>query len=152
VLVDISKEMLGAKLDLLEHTTATLAQLQTKYKLMLLTKGDLFEQEQKIARSGLQDCFQYIEIVSQKNRSVYQGLLERFSVRPERFLMIGNSLRSDILPVLELGAYAVYIPHELTWQHEGSVPPTAGEPGYYKLEHLGQLAALLEQLEAPCNL
>jgi len=150
-LVDLAREMLQAKVDLLEHAAETLSHLKTKYPLMLLTKGDLFEQEHKIARSGLRDCFRYIEIVSQKDGSVYEALLEKHSVQPERFLMVGNSLRSDILPVLELGAYAVYIPHALTWQHENADPPPAGEPGYYQLENLGQLPPLLERLEDLCN-
>ena len=114
---------------------------------MLLTKGDLFEQENKIARSGLGDRFRYVEIVSAKTVSVYKGLLERHSIQPERFLMIGNSLRSDILPLLELGAYAVYVPNDLTWQHENSDPPPAGQAGFYQLEHIGQLSGLLKQLE-----
>lgn len=146
-LVDLAKEMLHAKVDLLPHTLETLSQLKTKYALMLLTKGDLFEQENKIARSGIQDRFRYVEIVSTKTVSVYQGLLEKHAIQPERFLMVGNSLRSDILPLLELGAYAVYIPHELTWQHENSAPPPAGQARYYQLEHIGQLPALLERLE-----
>ncbi len=114
---------------------------------MLLTKGDLFEQENKIARSGLRDRFRYVEIVSTKTVSVYKGLLEKYAIPPERFLMVGNSLRSDILPLLELGAYSVYIPHELTWQHENSAPPPVGQAGYYQLKHIGQLPALLESLE-----
>ena len=147
VLVDTAKGMLHADVELLEHVADTLAQLQEKYPLMLLTKGDLFEQENKIARSGLGDRFRYVEIVSAKTVSVYKGLLERHSIQPERFLMIGNSLRSDILPLLELGAYAVYVPNDLTWQHENSDPPPAGQAGFYQLEHIGQLSGLLKQLE-----
>ena len=145
-LIDMVKEMLHAKVDVMDHVTETLAQLKTKYTLMLLTKGDLFEQENKIARSGLQDCFRYIEIVSKKTVPVYKDLLEKLSIDPKRFLMVGNSLRSDILPLLELGAHAVYIPHELTWQHEHSDPPPAGQAGFYQLEHIGQLPVLLERL------
>jgi len=146
-LVDTAREMLQAKVDLLEHTWDVLHELKTKYVLMLLTKGDLFEQEGKIARSGLGDCFRYIEIVSTKTVSVYESLLERRSLQPERFMMVGNSLRSDILPLLDLGAHGVYIPHELTWQHEHSDPPAAGQANFYQLEHIGQLPALLEGLE-----
>lgn len=146
-LVDTAKEMLHAKVDLLPHTTETLSQLKTKYALMLLTKGDLFEQENKIARSGLRDRFRYVEIVGTKTASVYKSLLEKYSIQSQRFLMVGNSLRSDILPLLELGAYAVYIPHELTWQYENSAPPPSEQAGYYQLEHIGQLPALLESLE-----
>ena len=148
-LVDLAREMLGAKVNLLDNVAETLSTLKAKYTLMVLTKGDLFEQENKIARSGLRDCFHHIEIVSKKTIPVYKALLERHSIQPERFLMVGNSLRSDILPLLELGAYAVYIPHELTWQHENSDPPPEGQAGYYQLEHIGQLPDLLERLENP---
>lgn len=148
-LVDLAREMLGAKVNLLNHVAETLSALKAKYTLMLLTKGDLFEQENKIDRSGLRGCFRHIEIVSKKTVPVYKELLERHSIQPERFLMVGNSLRSDILPLLELGAYAVYIPHALTWQHENSDPPPAGQAGYYQLEHIGQLPVLLERLENP---
>lgn len=145
-LVDLARDMLGAKISPLEHVAETLSELEARYALMLLTKGDLFEQENKIARSGLRDRFRYIEIVSTKTVPVYRELLERHSIPPERFLMVGNSLRSDILPLLELGAYAVYIPHELTWQHERSDPPPEGQAGYYRLEHIGQLPGLLARL------
>jgi len=147
-LVDMAREMLHADVELLDSVSDTLDHLGEKYPMMLLTKGDLFEQENKIARSGLKDRFRYIEIVSTKTVSVYRSLLDRYSIAPARFLMVGNSLRSDILPLLELGAHAVYIPHDLTWQHEHSDPPPAGQTGYYQLEHIGRLPALLERLEA----
>jgi putative hydrolase of the HAD superfamily len=146
-LVDLAREMLHARVELLEHTAETLDFLKKEYPLMLLTKGDLFEQENKIARSGLDDCFRHIEIISRKSAPVYRSLLEKYSILPGRFLMVGNSMRSDILPVLEIGGCAVYIPHELTWQHESADPPSAGHPGFYQLEHLGLLPALLEQIE-----
>jgi len=146
-LVDMARDMLHANVDLIENVSETLAHLKETYALMLLTKGDLFEQENKIARSGLADRFRYIEIVSTKTVPVYKSLLEKHSIHPERFLMVGNSLRSDILPLLELGAYAIYVPHDLTWQHENSDPPPAGQAGFYQLENIGQLPALLEQLE-----
>jgi putative hydrolase of the HAD superfamily len=146
-LVDLAKAILQAQVELLEGVLETLDLLKKRYSLMLLTKGDLFEQENKIVRSGLAGCFRHIEIVSQKTAPVYQSLLEKYSIPADRFLMVGNSLRSDILPVLEIGAHAVYIPHELTWQHEHADPPQAGQSGYYQLAHLGKLPALLEQIE-----
>jgi putative hydrolase of the HAD superfamily len=106
-LVDLAKGMLHAKVELMKHVPETLNSLMTKFTLMLLTKGDLFEQENKIARSGLRDRFRYIEIVSTKTVAVYKSLLEKHSIQPRRFLMVGNSLRSDILPLLELGAHAI---------------------------------------------
>lgn len=146
-LVDLAKGMLHAKIEVMDHVTKILDHLKTKYTLMLITKGDLFEQENKIARSGLKDRFRYIEIVSTKTVPVYRSLLERYSLQPDRFLMVGNSLRSDILPLLELGAHAVYILHELTWQHENSDPPSEKKTCFYQLDHIGQLPALLERLE-----
>jgi putative hydrolase of the HAD superfamily len=146
-LVDLAKGMLQGNLDLLDDAEETLNLLKVKYPLMLLTKGDLFEQEGKVARSGLSGCFRHIEILSQKTIPVYRSLLDRYAMDPERFLMVGNSLRSDILPVLEIGGHAVFIPHPLTWQHEHGDPPSVGHPGYYQLERLGQLPALLEQIE-----
>lgn len=147
-LVDLAKGMLHGPMDMLEGIPETLELLKEKYPLMIVTKGDLFEQESKIARSGLVGCFRHIEIVSNKTAPVYRSLLEKYSLAPDRFLMVGNSLRSDILPVLEIGAHAVYIPHELTWQHEHADPPPAGQPRYGQLAHAGLLPALLEQLEA----
>lgn len=147
-LVDLARQMLHARVELLEGVRETLEVLKGSYSLMLLTKGDLFEQENKIARSGLSGCFRHIEIVSRKTAPVYRSLLKKHSVPPGRFLMVGNALRSDILPVLELGGSAVYVPHPLTWQHEQANPPPAGQSGYYQLEHLGLLPALLAQIEA----
>jgi putative hydrolase of the HAD superfamily len=145
-IIDAAKAMLAADVELLEHVAETLASLTTTYPLMLITKGDLFDQETKIARSGVAQHFRHIEIVSDKSRESYARLLQRHGIAPQRFLMVGNSLRSDILPVLGLGASAVYIPHQLTWAHEVAELP-AGQAGYYEVEHLGLLPNLLEELE-----
>jgi len=146
-IIDAAKEMLTSEVELLEHVADTVAQMAQSYALMLITKGDLRDQEAKIARSGLGEHFRYVEIVSDKSAASYAALLKRYSIAPERFLMVGNSLRSDILPVLELGASAVYIPYALTWAHEAADRPTAELPGFYELEHLGQLPRLLDELE-----
>jgi putative hydrolase of the HAD superfamily len=103
--------------------------------------------EAKIVRSGLERYFQHVEVVNQKNRTTYTRLLQRYAIRAEGFMMVGNSLRSDILPVLELGGRAVYIPYANTWAHEAAEPPPAGYPGYYQLSHVGLLPGLLEQIE-----
>lgn len=146
-IIDTAKEMLAAEVELLEYAAETVARLADGYTLMLVTKGDLRDQEAKIARSGLASHFRYIEIVSEKNPECYAGLLKRYAIAAERFLMVGNSLRSDILPVLKLGANAVYVPYQLTWEHEVVDPPPVEQPGYYALEHIGQLLGLLEKLE-----
>ena len=146
-IIHFAREMLGAEVELLEHVAETIPGLAATYPLMLITKGDLRDQEVKIARSGLAAHFRYIEIVSDKSRPSYQALLQRRGIAPERFLIVGNSLRSDILPVLELGGRAVYIPHHLTWQHEVVEPPPPEQPGYYQIEHLGLLPDLLAALD-----
>lgn len=146
-IIDAAKAMLVAEVELLEHVVDTLAHLTNSYTLMLVTKGDLFDQETKIARSGLAQHFRHIEIVSDKRPESYQRLLQRHGIAPERFVMVGNSLRSDILPVLALGASAVYVPYELTWAHETAEPVQAEHPGYYEVAHLGLLPTLLERLE-----
>jgi putative hydrolase of the HAD superfamily len=147
-LIDLAREMLAADVELLEQVAETIPRLAARYPLMMITKGDLRDQELKIARSGLAPHFRHIEIVSEKNLASYSSLVERHGIPADRFLMVGNSLRSDILPVLELGARAVYIPHRITWDHEAAEPPSAGRPGYYQLEHFGLLPALLEQIES----
>lgn len=143
--IDLAKEMLATDVQLLEHAVETVAQLATEYDLMLITKGDLYEQESKVARSGLARHFRHVEVVADKTRDRYQALLARHQIEPAQFLMVGNSLRSDVLPVLALGGCAVYIPYQLTWAHEVADPPPAGHPGYYQLEHLGLLPGLLRK-------
>lgn len=146
-LIDLAKEMLDAEVQLLVKVRETIIQLAQNYRLMVITKGDLLDQETKIARSGLGAYFQHIVVVSQKSRERYERLLQKHALEPSRFLMVGNSLRSDILPVLETGGYAVHIPYEITWSHEVTDPPPTGQPGYFQLEHMGQLPALLAKLE-----
>lgn len=146
-IIDLAKAMLAADIELFEHAAATLESLADTYALMVITKGDLRDQELKVARSGLAPRFRHIEIVSDKSLESYDRLLQRHGILPERFLMVGNSLRSDILPVLALGASAVYVPNELTWAYERAETPPAGQQGYYEIEHLGLLPALLREID-----
>jgi putative hydrolase of the HAD superfamily len=146
-LIDLAKEMLGAEVELLPHVAETIPLLAERHRLMVITKGDLLDQETKIARSGLGSYFEHVEIVSEKTTESYARLFRQHGIAPERCLMVGNSLRSDILPILALGGHAVYVPSDLTWQHEIAQPPPPGQPGFYKIEHLGQLPALLAQIE-----
>jgi putative hydrolase of the HAD superfamily len=127
VLLDLGKEMLAHPVELLDGVDETVAQLAEGYRLVLVTKGDLMNQEQKVARSGLADRFWRIEIISEKDPATYRRILHRHGIEPSAFVMVGNSVRSDVLPVLEVGARAVHVPAELTWAHEvaehdGSVP------------------------------
>jgi putative hydrolase of the HAD superfamily len=146
-IIDIARGMLTAEVELLEHVDETIMALAKTYPLMVITKGDLRDQEMKINRSGLAQYFQHIEIVSDKNQAGYAALLQQHGIPPGRFLMVGNSLRSDILPVLALGAAAVYVPYSLTWAHESAEKPPSDTPRFYHLEHLGQLPDLLTKLE-----
>jgi putative hydrolase of the HAD superfamily len=150
-LIDTAKEMLTAEVELLEQVSETVSALARIYPLMVITKGDLLDQETKLARSGLSHHFQYVEVVSNKTREGYQRILKRYAFAPERFLMVGNSLRSDILPVLDLGGHAVYVPYDLTWIHEAAEPPLSGQQRYYQLEHIGSLPGLLEQIEVSAD-
>ncbi len=144
--IDLAKDMLTAEVQLLEHAWETVARLAASYPLMMITKGDLFDQEAKIARSGLRQYFQYVEIVSDKTRDGYAALLARYHLEPSRFLMVGNSLRSDILPVIALGGQAVHIPYHITWAHENVDLSEEDRKRYFELEHLGLLPALIEKL------
>jgi putative hydrolase of the HAD superfamily len=112
------KEMLEAPVRLLEGAEETVRELASSYRLIVVTKGDLLDQESKVARSGLGDCFSGIEIVSEKNSSTYRQICAHNSVDPERLVMVGDSLRSDILPAVEAGCHAIHIPYETPWQHE----------------------------------
>jgi putative hydrolase of the HAD superfamily len=144
--ISFAKDMLAAEVQLLEHVEETIGALAQLYPLMIITKGDLHDQEVKLSRSRLGDYFRYVEIVSQKKPPTYATLLARYQIEPSRFLMIGNSLKSDILPVLALGGHAVYISYHLTWAHEVESQPAAHN-GYYELEHIGQLPGLIERLK-----
>ncbi len=146
-IINLGKGMTEAPVQLLDHVEETVASLSRLYELMLITKGDLLDQERKIARSGLADYFAHIEIVGEKTGRTYRDILAKHDIEPQHFLMVGNSLRSDIAPVLAIGAQAVYIPHHLTWAHETEVGQGEGEvSGYFELEHMGQLLALVRQL------
>lgn len=147
VILGIAKRMLSAEVELLEHTEQTLVQLSSGYDLMLVTKGDLFEQQRKISRSGIDHFFKLIEIVSEKTPARYLDILKKHHIEVERFLMVGNSLRSDILPVVAIGGRAVYIPNENTWFHEVSGQDEIEGAEYDELEYLGQLPEYMAAVE-----
>jgi putative hydrolase of the HAD superfamily len=144
--IDLAKGMLSAEVRLLEHAEEAVTRLAQDFPLMIITKGDLLDQESKIERSGLGHHFKYVEIVSDKTRESYAALLARHNLQPERFLMVGNSLRSDVLPVLALGARAIHIPYRLTWAHERVSPDEVNGACYTELEHLGQLVELVKRM------
>lgn len=145
-IIDIGHRMLSADVQLLDHAREAVSHLAAAHPLMLITKGDLYEQEGKVMRSGLASLFKSVEIVTDKTDDTYQAILKKHALTPANFLMVGNSLRSDIWPVLNLGGYAVYVPYHTTWAHEVVDEPLADQPRFYRLEHLGQLPALIERL------
>ncbi len=138
-IVEWGHEMLLHPVQLLDGVRETVESLADRYRLMLLTKGDLFDQESKLARSGLGEFFSAVEIVSAKNASVYRTIMTRHNVAPERFVMVGNSLRSDVLPALEAGGYAVHIPYEMTWAHEHLEAEVLAGKEFASLERITQL-------------
>jgi putative hydrolase of the HAD superfamily len=145
-ILEIAKEMLTAEVKLFDHTEETLKVLSKEFDLMLITKGDQFDQKRKIDNSGLSEYFRYIEIVVEKSREIYLELLDKYKIDSTRFLMVGNSLRSDILPVVGIGARAVYIPYDLTWSQELVTIDSDDEHKFDELEHIGQLPGYIESL------
>ncbi|WP_294312271.1 HAD family hydrolase [uncultured Chryseobacterium sp.] len=116
--IEIGRELLMKPVELLEGVAETLESLKGRYRLVVATKGDLLDQERKLKKSGLQDYFHHIEIMSDKKESDYRKLLKHLDCKPEQFLMLGNSIKSDILPVLEIGGFAAHIPYHVTWTYE----------------------------------
>lgn len=112
------QELLQRPITLLDGVQEVISALHENYKLVLATKGDLFDQKRKISASGLQEYFCHIEIMSDKKNADYKRLLDHLGCKTENLLMIGNSIKSDIIPILELGGYAAYVPHHVTWAHE----------------------------------
>lgn len=139
------REMLDHPVETLPHVRETLQALAGDYKLVLITKGDLFDQERKLAASGLGELFDAVEIVSDKNASTYERIFARHGDGAGRAMMVGNSLKSDILPALAAGAWAVHVPHELTWALEHAEEPV-GERRYRKLVDLGGLVGLVQEI------
>lgn len=117
-ILDLGKEMISEPVKILPNVVSTLKQLSKDYTLILITKGDLFDQEKKVKNSNLANYFNYIEIVSEKTEIEYIKILDKYKINPKNFLMVGNSLKSDILPVKNLGANGVHIPSKFTWEHE----------------------------------
>lgn len=147
-LIAVGKEMFDADVELFEGVEPALAQLSQTYPLMVITKGELHHQHLKVQKSGLGRYFRHIEVTPEKNTGIYRAILERHQVDPRRFLMVGNSLRSDILPVLELGGWAIYVPHELTWSHEHAEPPAQMPPRFRQVEHLGEVVEVIHNLSS----
>lgn len=146
-IITFGKAMLNAPLRLIDDVPEVLNTLGKHYDLMIITKGDLFDQETKIARSGLAEHFKYIEIVSEKHPEQYRSILQRHQIQPKSFLMTGNSLKSDVLPTLSIGGHAVHVPYHTTWIHEKVAPELLTSHTFHTVSKLCELPALLEKLQ-----
>jgi putative hydrolase of the HAD superfamily len=148
VILGWGKKMLLEPTKLLDGVEETLTDLSKKYDLLLITKGDLFDQESKLARSGLGELFLGVEIVSEKDVDTYRGIFERRAIQPADFVMVGNSLRSDVVPVVELGARAVHIPYQVTWHHEHVDEERLPSQGWRRLDSIREVTALLREIDS----
>lgn len=138
-ILTLGRQMLEAEVRLRPNVHLALQSLSQAHRLIVITKGDLLDQTEKVERSGLAHYFSGVEVVNEKNPQIYQAILDRYQITPENFLMIGNSLPSDIIPVLALGGTAIHIPADTTWAHEMVANFDTSQPRFYELEDLAQL-------------
>jgi len=141
-IIQYGKELLQKPIELLDGVEETLEALKGKYKLIVATKGDLKDQQSKLHRSGLGPYFHHIEVMSDKQEINYQKLLGRLEIKPEEFFMIGNSLKSDVLPVLAIGGHAVHIPFHTTWEHE-KINHKVEHPNFRTMEKISDVLEIL---------
>lgn len=142
-IIELGKQQLNKPVILLDGVEKVLQYLtQKNYKLIVATKGDLLDQERKLQKSGIEKYFHHIEIMSNKNDSDYQKLLKHLEIKPEEFVMIGNSLKSDILPVLNIGGKAIYIPFHTVWEHESVHPENIHNDNYTEVKSIEEIIGL----------
>lgn len=141
-IIGIGKSMLERPIELLDDVKRVLERLAPHYRLIVATKGDLLDQEGKMRRSGISDYFHHIEVMSDKKEPHYIQLLKHLDIAPEAFLMIGNSLKSDVIPPLDLGAWGIHVPYHTTWAHE-EVDREPESARFFQVEHLHQVLDLI---------
>lgn len=137
-IMELGKQMLNQPIELLDGVEQVLQTLKDKYRLIVATKGDLLDQERKLKRSGLSSYFHHIEIMSEKDDANYLKLLKHLDIKAEEFLMIGNSLKSDILPVLNIGGRGVHVPYHITWAHE-QIEDSIDNERFRNVEHITEI-------------
>ncbi|MDF0708636.1 HAD family hydrolase [Flagellimonas okinawensis] len=142
-ILELGKRMISHPVELLDGVEEVLSKLMGKYRLIVLTKGDLLDQERKLEKSGLSKYFHHVEVLSDKKESNYRNLLEHLDIPVDEFLMIGNSLKSDVLPILNIGAMAVHVPFHTTWAHE-MVPEEEVVNNHLKLNNLEDILKYLD--------
>lgn len=142
-ILDFGKDLLDRPIELLEGVEEVLLTLKPHYRLVVATKGDLLDQERKLKNSGIDHHFHHIEIMSDKKEQDYLKLVRHLDIAPADFMMIGNSLKSDVLPVLQIGGHAVHIPYHATWAHE-QVPHSIDHANFRQLNHISEILPLLQ--------
>ena len=145
-LIDLGRDMAAHPIEILPDVRETLAAIADRYRILLITKGDLLDQEQKLARSGLGELFQAVEIDSDKSPLTYRRIFTRHGDGPERSMMVGNSLKSDVVPAIEVGSWGIFIPHPLTWAMEHAEAPKDA-PRFRQIERIEELSSLLVEID-----
>lgn len=145
-IIEAGQEMLRHPVELLPDARAAIEHLADDYRILLITKGDLLDQERKLAQSGLGNLFDGVEIVSDKTPAVYADIFRRLGDGADRSMMVGNSMKSDVLPAIKAGGWAVFVPHDLTWALEHEHPPLK-QQRYHEIPDLGKLRALIDGLQ-----
>lgn len=147
-IICMGKEMLRKPVELLDGIEDVLAELQARqYKLIVATKGDLHHQQKKLDKSGLKQYFHHIEIMGDKREDDYTRLFKRLSINPDSFLMIGNSLKSDIAPILNLGGFGIHLPYHTTWEHEIIAPDSIDSEKFKQVDTPGKILPTITVLE-----
>jgi putative hydrolase of the HAD superfamily len=141
-ILTLGKELLNEPIELLEGVEEVLQTLQGQYRLVVATKGDLLDQERKLKKSNLTQYFHHIEVMSEKDDAAYLKLLKHLDIQPHELLMVGNSLKSDIIPVLNIGGHAIHVPYHITWAHE-MVENQVEHPNFRSVTHINQILPLL---------
>lgn len=144
-LIEAGQMMLAFPIELLPHARDAVTELAGSYRVVLVTKGDLLDQERKLAQSGLGDLFDAVEIVSEKKPEVYREVFERHGDGVAKAMMVGNSLRSDVAPMIAAGGWGTYVPHNLTWELEQDTTPK-NEVHFHQIQNLSELAGLLSEI------
>ena len=142
-IINLGKEMIEYPIELLPDVVDVISRLKDEYRLIVVTKGDLLDQERKLQRSEIAHYFHHVEIVHEKEEANYSRLLRQQDIDPKEFLMVGNSLKSDVLPVVGIGAQAVHIPFHTTWQHEEAEPQSQENADYLTLSSIADLPGYL---------
>lgn len=144
-IIEIGKEMINKPVELLNGVEEVLKSLSNNYKLIVATKGDLLDQERKLEKSGLLDYFHHIEVLSDKKEANYSKLLNHLDIKPSEFLMIGNSLKSDVLPLINIKAKAIHVPFHTTWVHEEVKVNEIENQSYARIDSLTEVLTILDQ-------